>query len=598
MARRKAFVLTRGRLTSMSHRARFPTTLRGQLRQHAGSYALGAALLLAQQSLMFWRDWLFKTGIDAAGAARGDAAVHAGAVAMAVIVVAAGVRVASRVVMFNAGRRVEYELRGELLASLHRLGPSFFRKIPTGDILSRATNDLTQVRLLLGFGVLNVINTAFALVSALSLMVGVSWRLTLASLVGGPVLVVLTRWFSKQVFGRTRENQEALGQLSDRVQASLAGVRVVRSLSLEDAERASFDAASAAYLVKSLRLAQIRGLMFPIMGVVSALGLLGTTLYGSRLVARGDITQGDFIAFWAAFSRLVWPLLALGFVAAIVARGKAGHDRLRAIYEAEADVVDGPLPAPARVDGALRVTSLTYAVGDAPLLRDVSFEVPAGASLAIVGRTGSGKSVLASLLPRLSTTPRGAVYLDGVDVVDLPLASVRRAIGYAQQDAFLFSTTVARNIALSLDEPEADGVDARVRQAADDAGVRAEIAALPDGFATVVGERGVQLSGGQRQRVALARAFLREPAVLVLDDPLSAVDAKTEARILDAILERARRCTLVLITHRVSAAARCDRVVVLDHGAVREAGTHAELLAAGGVYAEIAAEQARGEGEP
>ncbi|MCC6648807.1 MAG: ABC transporter ATP-binding protein [Polyangiaceae bacterium] len=582
----------------MSHRARFPTTLRGQLRQHAGSYALGAALLLAQQSLMFWRDWLFKTGIDAAGAARGDAAVHAGAVAMAVIVVAAGVRVASRVVMFNAGRRVEYELRGELLASLHRLGPSFFRKIPTGDILSRATNDLTQVRLLLGFGVLNVINTAFALVSALSLMVGVSWRLTLASLVGGPVLVVLTRWFSKQVFGRTRENQEALGQLSDRVQASLAGVRVVRSLSLEDAERASFDAASAAYLVKSLRLAQIRGLMFPIMGVVSALGLLGTTLYGSRLVARGDITQGDFIAFWAAFSRLVWPLLALGFVAAIVARGKAGHDRLRAIYEAEADVVDGPLPAPARVDGALRVTSLTYAVGDAPLLRDVSFEVPAGASLAIVGRTGSGKSVLASLLPRLSTTPRGAVYLDGVDVVDLPLASVRRAIGYAQQDAFLFSTTVARNIALSLDEPEADGVDARVRQAADDAGVRAEIEALPDGFATVVGERGVQLSGGQRQRVALARAFLREPAVLVLDDPLSAVDAKTEARILDAILERARRCTLVLITHRVSAAARCDRVVVLDHGAVREAGTHAELLAAGGVYAAIAAEQARGEGEP
>ncbi len=581
----------------MARRARFPTTLRGQLRRHAWSYGLGALLLLLQQALMFSRDWLFKSGIDAATRARGQDAARAGAVAMGVIVVAAGVRVASRVVMFNAGRKVEYELRTELLSSLHRLGPSFFRKIPTGDILSRATNDLTQVRLLLGFGVLNVINTVFALVSALSLMLGVSVRLTLASLVGGPVLVVLTRWFSKQMFTRTRDNQESLGKMSDRVQASLAGVRVVRSLALEGPEVASFERTSETYLVKSLRLAQVRGLMFPIMGVVSALGLLGTTLYGSRLVANGDITQGDFIAFWAAFSRLVWPLLALGFVAAIVARGRAGYERLRVVYEAEADVVDGPLPAPAKVDGALRVSGLTFGLGDAPLLRDVSFEVPAGTSLAIVGRTGGGKSLLASLLPRLLQTPRGAVFLDGVDVVDLPLASLRQAIGYAQQDAFLFSTTVARNIALSLDDPDGPGVDERVRRAADDAGVRAEIEALPDGFATVVGERGVQLSGGQRQRVALARAFLREPAVLVLDDPLSAVDAKTEARILEAIAERARRCTLLLITHRVAAAARCDRVIVLEEGRVVEAGTHAELLTGGGLYAALAAEQAHAEAD-
>ena len=545
---------------------------------------------------MLGRDRLFKAGVDAASANDTDVAVRAAAIAIVAVIIAAGVRVLSRVVMFNGGRAAEYELRAALLARLHTLGPSFFRKIPTGDILSRATNDLGQVRLLLGFGVLNVVNTVFALVSALTLMVGVSVRLTLAALAIAPMLMLTTRWFSRNVFVRTRENQESLGKMSERVQASLAGVRVVRSLSLEESEIASFQKTSDEYLVKSLKLAQLRGSMFPIMGAVSAIGILTVFWYGGWLVLHGQITKGDFVAFWAALERLVWPLLALGFVMSIVQRGRASHERLAKIFEAVPEVVSGDQPAPARLPGALSVHGLTYVLGERKVLDDVTFDVPAGSSVAIVGRTGSGKSTLAAMLPRLLPTPKGAVTLDGFDVCSLPLEAVRGAIGYAQQDAFLFSTTVARNVGYSLDDVDEPASHDRVMLAAEEAQIRDEIEDLPDGFDTVVGERGVQLSGGQRQRVALARAFLWEPSVLVLDDPLSAVDAKTEARILAAIDRQAKKRTLVLITHRIAAAERCDRVIVLDEGHVAEQGTHDELIAKGGIYAHMADEQRR-EGE-
>lgn len=574
----------------------FPTSLVGQLKRHSRSYVFGTALLAFQQALMFARDQLFKAGVDAAAHDQTSQAVKAATTAIAVVIAASIVRVLSRVVMFNGGRAAEYELRASMLAKLHTLGPSFFRKIPTGNILSRATNDLTQVRMLLGFGILNVANTIFALSSAMLVMIGISGKLTVAALASAPALMLVTRWFSKQMFLRTRENQEALGTMSDKVQASLAGVRVVRSLSLERAETQSFEATSALYLDKSLRLARIRGAMFPIMGAVSAVGMLTVFWYGGSLILSGEISQGDFVAFWSALARLIWPLISLGFVMSIVQRGRASYARLQEIYVAEPEVVSGPLPAPERIGGALRVEGLSVAFGAHKVLDQVSFEVGEGESLAIVGKTGSGKSTLAAMLPRLLPTPRGSVFLDGVDVCDLPLTAVRSAIGYAQQDAFLFSTTVARNIAFALDEPDSDESMVRVRAAAAEAQVLDEVDALPDGFDTVVGERGVQLSGGQRQRVALARSFLWEPSILVLDDPLSAVDARTEARILEAIERQAARRTVLLITHRVAAAERCTSIIVLDAGRVAERGTHDELIALGGIYASMAEEQRR-EGE-
>ncbi|HHH27115.1 MAG TPA: ABC transporter ATP-binding protein, partial [Polyangiaceae bacterium] len=340
----------------------------------------------------------------------------------------------------------------------------------------------------------------------------------------------------------------------------------------------------------SLRLAKLRGSMGPVMGTVSALGVLIVFWYGGTLLIQDEgFTTGDFVAFWLALLRLIWPLMALGFVVSIVQRGRAGYARLETVFDAEPEVQDGPLPAPEKVQGALTVEDLRFAYGDHQVLDGVSFEVPAGTSLAIVGRTGSGKSTLAALLPRLLPTGRGTVFLDAQDVCDLPLEVVRASIGYAQQDAFLFSTTVLRNVGYALDDPESQR--ALIESAAKEAQVHDDIVRLPDGYQTVVGERGVQLSGGQKQRVALARALIREPPILVLDDPLSAVDARTEAAILEAIDRQAAKRTVILITHRVAASARCDRVVVLERGKVLEEGTHEELLGEGGLYALFAEEQ-------
>jgi ATP-binding cassette subfamily B protein len=283
--------------------------------------------------------------------------------------------------------------------------------------------------------------------------------------------------------------------------------------------------------------------------------------------------------------------MALGFLAGLVARGRAAYSRLLEIYNAEPEIVDGPLEAPADIRGALEVRHLSYSYGENLVLEDVSFALPPGGSVAIVGRTGVGKSTLSKLLPRLENTPPGSVFLDGIDICDLPLDAVRGAIGYAQQNPFLFSTTAGRNIGLALDDPDSEVSLLTIREAAAQAHVLEELLGLPDGLDTVVGERGVQLSGGQKQRVSLASAFVLGPRVLVLDDPLSAVDSKTERGILDAIDEQMEERGVILITHRVAAARRCDRILVLDEGRIVESGSHVELCRSGGIYAGFAEEQ-------
>lgn len=573
-----------------------PVTLTGQMRRNIPRYLFGLVLLGLYQYSQYWFDTRLAHAINLATSGESSAALEIGIWLAAVSLVAFGIRVLSRVVVFNAGRISEYELRSALLGHIHKLGPSFFQRMPVGEVMSRATNDLTHVRLLLGFGALNAVNTVFALVSAAAVTLSISVPLTLAAMSPIPLLFYVTRRFSLNLYGRQKGNQDALGKMSAMVQTSISGARVVRAFDLEADQTARFEEVNSDYLEKSLDLARVRGSMGPVMQGITSIGLLVVFWYGGILLVRGEIDGGGFLAFFRALGRLTWPLMALGFLVGLVQRGRAAYSRLSEIFATQPDIEDGPLPAPAEVRGSLSVRHLSYSIGDRPILRDVSFELPVGSSVAIVGKTGCGKSSLARLLPRLLPTPPGTVFLDGVDVCDLPLRTVRKAIGYAQQDPFLFSTTAAENIALALEDIDPKEKERIVKEAARRAHVLDELLSLPDGLDTVVGERGVQLSGGQKQRVALGAAFVLGPQILVLDDPLSAVDARTERGILEAIDEQRAERGVILITHRVVAAERCDRILVLDEGQIVESGTHAELLAHDGLYAAFAREQ-RLEGE-
>jgi ATP-binding cassette subfamily B multidrug efflux pump len=573
-----------------------PVTLTGQMRRNIPRYLFGIVLLGLYQYSQYWFDTRLAHAINLATSGESSAALEIGIWLAAVSLVAFGIRVLSRVVVFNAGRISEYELRSALLGHIHKLGPSFFQRMPVGEVMSRATNDLTHVRLLLGFGALNAVNTVFALVSAAAVTLSISVPLTLAAMSPIPLLFYVTRRFSLNLYGRQKGNQDALGKMSAMVQTSISGARVVRAFDLEADQTARFEEVNSDYLEKSLDLARVRGSMGPVMQGITSIGLLVVFWYGGILLVRGEIDGGGFLAFFRALGRLTWPLMALGFLVGLVQRGRAAYSRLSEIFATQPDIEDGPLPAPAEVKGSLSVRHLSYSIGDRPILRDVSFELPVGSSVAIVGKTGCGKSSLARLLPRLLPTPPGTVFLDGVDVCDLPLRTVRKAIGYAQQDPFLFSTTAAENIALALEDVDPKEKERIVKEAARRAHVLDELLSLPDGLDTVVGERGVQLSGGQKQRVALGAAFVLGPQILVLDDPLSAVDARTERGILEAIDEQRAERGVILITHRVVAAERCDRILVLDEGKIVESGTHAELLAHDGLYAAFAREQ-RLEGE-
>lgn len=587
-----------------------PSSLGSLIRRYLPAYLAGALMLAAFQLCMNRIDWLSKQAIDAifSGDAGGGAAaaVRPALWMLLLAVVSFFTRVASRYFCFNAGRDVEYELRQHLLNCLHRLGMAFYRKMPAGEIMSRATNDLTQVRLLTGFGAMNLINVLFAVASALQVMLGISVRLTMASLVVFPLVMFSTKLFSTSMFTRTRKNQETLGRLTEVVQGNLAGVRVVKSFGLQVAEERRFAAVNQEYQEASLSLARLRGMMIPVVGSAASIGILAFFAYGSALLLRGPsqggISEGDFFAFSLALNRMTWPMVALGFLMSILQRGRVSFARLKEVFDAQPEVKDGPLTPQKPLQGALRISGLSFAYGDRKVLDNVSFSLSAGESLAIVGRTGSGKTTLAMLLARLLPTPQGAVFLDEHDVCTLKLAAVRGVIGYAQQDAFLFSTTVARNIGFMLPDPDSPAAYEQIKQAAQAAQIYNELQDLPDKLDTIVGERGVQLSGGQKQRTALARALLWQPRLLILDDPLSAVDAKTEAAILEALQRRLtgdksdendEERSLLLITHRVAAAARCKRILVLDQGRVVESGSHDELLRLGGIYAGFAREQQR-----
>ena len=552
----------------------------------------GVGLLLATNAADKAIPWFLAHAIDALRHRQGEAVMHAALVVLALAAIMWFVRTLSRIVLLNVGRDVEYDLRKELLAKVHSLGSCFTQQMATGEIMSRATNDLAQVRLLSGFGLMNSVNSLVAYVSALSLMFTLSPKLALYALVPYPFFALVTRSFAKRLYLRSQGAQEALGNLADRAQENVAAVRVVRSLGLEEHEERRFEEANQQAIVANMKLTIIRGAMWPVLMLLGSTGTLVVVWFGGQMVLAHELSVGELAAFLAYLGQLLWPTMALGFLLSVVQRGRASYARVREILDAEESIVELADARECSGEGALSLRGLSFSYGDRDVLTDIDVEVPAGASLAIVGRVGSGKSTLAALMPRLLPVPDDSIFVDGIDVNQLRLRSLRREVAYAAQDPFLFSTTVYGNIAFALDEPYGEGARERVRAAAEEASILEEVDGLPNGFDTLVGERGVQLSGGQKQRVALARALLNAPAVLVLDDPMSAVDARTEAKILEAIDRVARGRTLVLITHRVVAAARAEQVLVLDAGRIVERGTPDALLAANGLYAAMAKQQA------
>ena len=493
-----------------------------------------------------------------------------------------------RVIIIGISRDIEYDLRNDLFAHLVTLSPDYYGRTRTGDIMARATNDLNAVRMMLGPGVMYWTETSLTFVLAIAIMVAFDWRLAVFSLLPAPLVSISVIYFGRRIHDRFERIQAMFSDISSRVQENLSGVRMVRAFVQERAELRRFEELNRDYISQNLKLVRIQGFFQPLLEALIGLTFLVVLWVGGQQVLLGRISLGSFVMFNTYMGMLVWPMIALGWVINLMQRGKASLERINQILHEQPTIAAPAHPiALPEVRGAIefRAVSMDYGTGRA--LDKIDLAIPDGRTIAVVGHTGSGKSTLVNLVSRLMDPTEGIVCLDGQDLRDLDPAAVRRHIGFVPQETFLFSASIAENIAFGVE----NATDEQIRRAAELAGLAGDIDSFPEGYQTMVGERGITLSGGQKQRTAIARAILRNPRILILDDALSSVDTLTEERILSHLADVMRGRTVILISHRVSTVRQADRIVVLERGRIVEQGAHAELVALGGYYADLSQKQ-------
>src|SRR5579859_835638 len=493
----------------------------------------------------------------------------------------------TRWLVIGVSRDIEYDLRNDVFRHLESLSLSYYQKNRTGDIMARATNDLNAVRLLLGPAIMYSANTLVFTIAALIFMWHTSHRLTLYAFVPLPLASVAIQYFGRRIHDRFEKIQAQFSDISARAQENFSGARVIRAYAQEEAEVALFETSDLEYVNRALPLARLTGMLWPSLELMLGLGVVMAFWLGGREAILGHITAGNFVAFLTYMVQLTWPIIALGWVINIFQRGTASMGRLNEILIAQSDITDArvapDLRARETITGAIEFRNLSFSYDGVPVLHNINLHIPTGSSLAVVGPTGSGKTTLVNLVPRIYDAASGALLVDGRAIHEYPVEMLRHNVGFVPQETFLFSDTVRENIAFGVE----GATDEQVRAAAEAANIAGDIEEFPEGYSTLVGERGITLSGGQKQRTAIARAIIRNPRVLILDDALSSVDTYTEEKILNHLRQIMQGRTTIFIAHRVSTVRNADRIAVLHAGRIVELGTHDELVAKNGYYTDL-----------